>query len=398
MKRILKGIPPTVFALGLASFLTDMSSEMIYPLLPVFLSTVLGAGALSLGIIEGVAETTASVLKLVSGIWTDRAGRRKPFVLAGYGLAGLVRPLIGLAGSWIFVLVLRFFDRIGKGIRTSPRDALIADAVAPEHRGKAYGFHRSMDHAGAVAGPLIAAALLSWAGLPLRWVFLLAAIPAALVIGVLVFGIKESPELRKEKTANSSRASGHLRELGGGFRVLLFALLLFTLGNSSDAFILLLLSQAGVPAASVALLWALHHVVKMASTYAGGTLSDRVGRRPMILAGWIFYAAIYIAFACIHSTAGVIIIFLLYGIYYGLVEPSEKAWVADMAPKHLRGTAMGYYNATVGIGALPASVLFGVIWNALGASAAFGLGALLAVAASGVLLCIPDSALPEKTN
>ncbi len=231
----------------------------------------------------------------------------------------------------------------------------------------------------------------------MRWVFLLAAVPAALVIGVLVFGVKESPELRKEKREHSSRAKGHLRELGGGFRVLLFALLLFTLGNSSDAFILLLLSQAGVPAASVALLWALHHIVKMVTTYIGGTLSDRVGRRPMILSGWIFYAVVYVAFACVHSTAAVIVVFLLYGIYYGLVEPSEKAWVADMAPTHLRGTAMGYYHATVGIGALPASILFGVIWNAFGASVAFGLGAILAAAASGVLLCIPVTAPSEKT-
>lgn len=396
MRRLFKGIPPTVVALGLASFLTDMSSEMIYPLLPVFLSTVLGAGALSLGIIEGVAETTASVLKLVSGIWTDRTARRKPFVLAGYGLAGLVRPLIGLAGSWIFVLAMRFLDRVGKGIPTSPRDALIADSVEPEHRGKAYGFHRSMDHAGAVAGPVIAAALLSLLGLPLRWVFLLAAIPAALVIGVLAFGIKDPPDLRKEESEVPLRTKGHLRELGGRFQILLLALLLFTLGNSSDAFILLLLTQAGVPAAWVALLWALHHVVKMIATYIGGTLSDRVGRRPMILTGWIFYAAIYIGFACVHSTAAVIAVFLLYGIYYGLVEPTEKAWVADMAPKHLRGTAMGYYNATVGIGALPASILFGVVWNAWGAAFAFGFGALLAAAASGVLLLIPGYTAPEK--
>lgn len=396
MKRLFKGIPPTVMALGMASFLTDMSSEMIYPLLPVFLSTVLGAGALSLGIIEGVAETTASVLKLVSGIWTDRTGRRKPFVLAGYGLAGLARPLIGLAWSWVFVLAMRFLDRVGKGIRTSPRDALIADAVDAEHRGKAYGFHRSMDHAGAVAGPLIAAVLLSLLGLPLQWVFLLAVIPAVLVIGVLAFGVKESPDLKNEKTDAPPRSKGHLRELGGRFKILLLALFLFTLGNSSDAFILLLLSQAGVPAAWVAVLWALHHVVKMIATYIGGTLSDCLGRRPMILSGWLFYTAVYIAFALIHSTTGVIAVFLLYGIYYGLVEPSEKAWVADMAPKHLRGTAMGYYHATVGIGALPASILFGVLWNAWGAAFAFGFGALLAASASGVLLLIPGYTRPER--
>ncbi len=386
MKRLVKGIPPPVIALGCASFFTDMSSEMIYPLLPVFLSTVLGAGALSLGIIEGVAETTASILKLLSGMWTDRVSRRKPFVLAGYGLAGIVRPLIGLAGSWVFVLAMRFLDRVGKGIRTSPRDALIADAVDPALRGKAYGFHRSMDHAGAVAGPLIAALLLTVFALNLRTVFLLAAIPAAFVILVLCFGIHERAPVRKEAPSESAGSRSGLRELGRDFHLLLAALLLFTLGNSSDAFILLLLSGAGVAPKWVALLWAMHHVVKMICTYTGGLLSDRFGRRPMILSGWAVYGVIYLAFALVHSTAAVIVVFLLYGMYYGLVEPSEKAWVADMAPKHLRGTAMGWYNATIGLGALPASLLFGLVWDFFGVSAAFALGALLAGLASLLLL------------
>lgn len=386
MNRLLKGIPRSVIALGWASFLTDMSSEMIYPLLPVFLSTVLGAGALSLGIIEGVAESTASVLKLASGIWTDRVSRRKPFILAGYGLAGLVRPLIGLAGSWVFVLFMRFLDRVGKGIRTSPRDALIADAVDPALRGKAYGFHRSMDHAGAVAGPLIAAVLLTFFGLSLRWVFLLAAFPAVLVIVVLALGIREPAAAPKPAAPGPGLGAAGLVELGRSFHVLMAALLLFTLGNSSDAFILLLLSGAGVAPKWIAVLWALHHVVKMVCTYLGGLLSDRFGRRGLILSGWAVYGVVYLAFALAHSPALIIVIFLLYGVYYGLTEPSEKAWVADMAPKHLRGTAMGWYNATVGIGALPASLIFGLVWNAFGVSAAFALGALLACLASLLLL------------
>ncbi|MBU2549403.1 MAG: MFS transporter [Proteobacteria bacterium] len=381
----MKRLPATVIALGLVSFLTDLSSEMIYPLLPVFLSTVLGGGALALGVIEGLAESTAALFKLISGIWTDRTRRRKPFLLAGYGLAGLVRPLIGLAGHWTTVAAIRFTDRLGKGVRTSPRDALIADVVAPEQRGRAYGLHRAMDHAGAVAGPLVAAALLTIEGFTMRGVFLMAAIPAAAVILVLVFGVKELPA-RPGPPASESEPSAGRRELGRDFRLFLLALVLFTLGNSTDAFLLLRLSEAGVPAASVALLWSLHHVVKTLSTYVGGRLSDRMGRRTMILGGWSVYAAVYLAFALVDGRGGLITVFLLYGLYFGLTEPSEKAWVVDLVPASVRGTAFGYYHGAIGLAALPASLIFGLLWHFLGAATAFIAGAALAASAVVPLL------------
>jgi MFS family permease len=386
MRRVLSRLPGTVVALGVVSFFTDLSSEMIYPLLPLFLTTVLAAGPRALGVIEGVAETTAAGVKLLSGLWTDRLRRRKPLVVAGYSLAGLVRPLIGLAGSWPAVLLLRFADRVGKGLRSSPRDALIADATPADRRGEAFGLQRALDHAGAVAGPLVAAALLAWAGLSLRTIFLVAAIPAAVVVVVLLAAVHEAPR----QTTNASIAAGApgVRELGRPFHLVLAAVLLFTLGNSTDAFLLLRLADAGVPASGIALVWSAFHVVKMLATYAGGRLSDRWGRRPMVTAGWMVYAAVYLTFAVVDSSPAVIATFLAYGLYFGLTEPVEKAWVADLVPERLRGTAFGLYHGTVGLAALPASLLFGLLWQRFGAPTAFATGAGLAAAASGLLLLL----------
>jgi len=386
MRRVLSRLPGTVVALGVVSFFTDLSSEMIYPLLPLFLTTVLAAGPRALGVIEGVAETTAAGVKLLSGLWADRLRRRKPLVVAGYSLAGLVRPLIGLAGSWLAVLLLRFADRVGKGLRSSPRDALIADATPADRRGEAFGLQRALDHAGAVAGPLVAAALLAWAGLSLRTVFLLAAIPAVVVVVVLLAAVHEAP--RQTTNASIAADAPAMRELGRPFLLVLAAVLLFTLGNSTDAFLLLRLADAGVPASGVALVWSAFHVVKMLATYAGGRLSDRWGRRPMVTAGWMVYAAVYLAFAVVDSSPAVIATFLAYGLYFGLTEPVEKAWVADLVPERLRGTAFGLYHGTVGLAALPASLLFGLLWQRFGAPTAFATGAGLAAAASGLLLLL----------
>jgi MFS family permease len=380
MGFIVHRIPRTVVALGVVSLLTDLSSEMIYPLLPIFLASVLGAGAMALGLIEGVAESTAALLKVASGIWTDRTRRRKPLVVAGYSLSGMMRPLIGLAAAWPAVLALRFADRVGKGLRTSPRDALIADVTDEGARGTAYGFHRSMDHAGAVLGPLVAAVLLKAAGLPLRQVFLLSAIPAVAVLVVLVLGVKESP-LQRVEVSEAPKTLAPWSALGPDYRRLLLAVLVFTLGNSTDAFLLLRLSQTGISAAGIALLWSAHHLVKMAANYFGGQLSDRVGPRAMILAGWIFYAAIYLTFGWLHSTPWLIAVFLAYGIYFGLTEPAERAWVASLVPAQLRGTAFGWYHCAIGLAALPASVVFGLLWQQWGAAVAFSAGAALAALA-----------------
>ena len=372
-------LPRTVVALGIVSLLTDASSEMIYPLLPVFLNSVLGAGPLAIGAIEGAAESVAALLKLASGWWSDRMPRRKPLVLAGYGIASVVRPLIGLSHSVGQVLAIRLADRAGKGIRGAPRDALIADAVDPSQRGRAYGFHRAADHTGAVAGPLIAYALLTWGGVSLRTVFLLAAIPAAAAMVALVFGVRESSraEQRAGPKPNLERAG-----LSGRFWAYLGVLLLFTLGNSTDALLILRASELGVSAALVPILWAMLSLVKALSSTPGGVLSDRLGRRPLIIAGWIVYAIVYVGFAFASEAWHAWALFLTYGVYFGLTEGVEKALVADLVPAHVRGAAFGWYNLTIGLAALPASLIFGGLWQAFGAQVAFGAGAGLAMVAA----------------
>ena len=381
-------LPKTVLILGLVSFFTDLSSEMIYPLLPLFLSSVLGSGAVALGVIEGFAESTASIFKLLSGIWADRCRRRKPFILCGYGISGMVRPMIGLATVWPVVLGIRFVDRLGKGLRTSPRDALIADAVSIDQRGEAYGFHRAMDHAGAVVGPLAAAALLGIGGMNLRLVFIFSIVPALIVVGLVIFGIKEPGRIEADTLESTVSYKGHWQSLGKDFKWMLAAILVFTLGNSSDAFILLHLSKTGLPSAWIAVLWSAHHVVKMASTYTGGRVSDRFGRRKPVICGWLIYGVIYFLFGMTENFSLQVLAFLAYGLYFGFTEPSEKAWVADLVPPHLRGTAFGYYHMVVGLGALPASLFFGFLWQRWGVSTAFITGALLAAAASLLLFLI----------
>jgi MFS family permease len=397
-----KRISPTVIALGFVSLFTDFSSEMIYPLLPVFLSTVIGAGAFTLGVIEGVAEMTASVLKIISGHLTDRMGRRKPFVFVGYGLSSLMRPLIGLANVWPLVLFLRFMDRVGKGLRTSPRDALIADVTDVKVRGRAYGFHRAMDHAGAVIGPLVAVFLMEIAGFSLRGVFLFAAVPAVLVIIIVTFFVKEKQSGGDRGVTKSRDLSAHVSAQHGktflkdknmkrNFNLFLFAVVIFSLGNSTDAFLLLRLSDAGVGISNIALLWSLFHVMKVLSTYAGGRFSDSIGRKPMIVTGWIYYSAVYLLFAFLEGGTLLIGVFLLYGIYFGLTEPVEKAWVSSLVPRELRGRAFGYYHGAVGIASLPASLIFGFIWQRWGYEFAFMAGGILALLGCVLITFVNES-------
>jgi MFS family permease len=383
---LLKNISSTVLMLGLVSLFTDISSEMIYPLLPVFLTQVLGAGAFSIGLIEGVAESTSALLRIFSGAWADRMPKRKPIVIAGYAIAGIARPLIGAAGSWPMVLFLRFSDRVGKGIRSPARDALIADSTPVEARGAAFGFHQAMDHAGSVIGPLVASALMVWLALSMRSVFLLAAVPAALAVAVLIWGVRE-PDVATaagKSPPRWSEAGDLTRRMG-----LLFAsILLFTLGNSTDAFLLIKLNQAGLAPGFVAVLWSVHHVIKMSANVIGGRWTDRFGAKPMIIAGWTVYAGVYLGFAMFSSLHASVVLFLMYGIYFGLTEPSQKALVSYYAPARLRGTAFGLYNFVIGIGALPASLLFGWVWQSFGAPHAFGMGAALAFAAAVMLLWV----------
>lgn len=377
-----------IVVLGIVSFLNDAASEMIYPLLPIFLMGVLGAGPAALGVIEGLAESAVSFLKLYSGYISDRIRRRKGWITAGYAISNIIRPLIAFAGSWLHVLVLRLTDRVGKGIRTSPRDALIVDSISPEVRGAAYGFHRALDHAGAIIGPLLASGLLLIFNDDIKTVFLLSFIPGLLAIVVLVAGVVERPVQRiGEERFHAPALRTALSCMPSNFKRYLLVLFIFTLGNSSDAFLLLQAQRVGVPIALLPIIWVVLHVVKMLFSFPGGVISDRIGRKKVIITGWAVYVLVYAGFAVAEEAWHAWVLFGIYGIYFGLSEGVEKALVADLAPVHLRGSAFGLYHLIVGIGALPASILFGVVWEGLGAAAAFGMGACLA-AVAGILLAI----------
>ncbi|HEX6559189.1 MAG TPA: MFS transporter, partial [Longimicrobiales bacterium] len=361
VKDLLRG---NVLWLGVVSLLTDLSSEMIYPLLPFFLTQTLGAGAAFLGVVEGVAETTASLFKLASGWFSDHVGKRKSLVLIGYGIASVARPLIAIATAPWQLLAIRFSDRVGKGIRTAPRDALLADSVDASVRGAAFGIHRSADHAGAVLGPLVASGLLLLAPGRYRLIFALAAIPAALSVIVLWTRVRENTG--SIATDGKARFQG-FRGLPREFHTFLVVIVLFTLGNATDAFLLLRAQQLGVHVAMIPLLWAALHVSKMSCSVPGGVLSDRAGPRVAIVGGWLVYALVYAGFAVANTTWHVWALFLVYGLFYGLTEAPEKALVAMLAPSERRGAAFGAYHFAVGVAALPASVIFGVLWQHFGA-------------------------------
>lgn len=420
-KSFFAGISKNVFAMGLTSFLTDFSTELYYPLLPVFLKTILGAGVRFIGVIEGLAETTASLLKLVSGWLSDRLNRRKALVIGGYGLSGLTRPLIAISAAGWHVLGARFIDRIGKGFRTAARDALIADSTHESYRGKAFGFHRAMDHAGAVVGPLVAfaimAALLLGSGFfadlvrhpvdtlsrvekvqeeqPLerternfRTVFWLASIPAILAVIVLIFLVKEI-----RRTGEYARLPVlTLKPFDRYFKRFIPIIILFTLGNSSDAFLILRAKDLDVATIFVPILWVALHIVKMLSSMPGGAWSDKAGRRKVIIAGWTVYSLIYLGFAFARHQWHIWSLFTLYGIYFGLTEGTEKAFVADLVPSELRATAYGIYNFAIGIAAFPASFIMGLLWQSFNATVAFTFGAALALIAMVLLaMAIPAS-------
>jgi MFS family permease len=380
-----------VMALSAVSFLTDVSSEMIYPLLPIFLTGVLGANASFIGAIEGAAETTASLLKLASGWWSDRVRKRKPLVVLGYGIATFMRPLVAIAQSAAQVLIIRVADRVGKGIRNAPRDALIAESVHPSIRGRAFGFHRAADHAGGVLGPLIAFAVLTYHLAPIRTVFWLAAIPGVLSFVVLVAFVRD---VERVTVAPAAAAPDLTLPLDRSFWRVLGVIFVFTLGNSTDAFLLLRAHQLGVPVALAPILWAALHVVKSLSSTPGGALSDRIGRRPTLIMGWTLYAAVYFGFAQASAAWQAWALFAVYGVFFGLTEGSERALIADLVRPERRGTAFGWFNLAIGLGALPASVLFGWVWDRAGAPAAFVMGATFALAAAvGMLVVGPRTSL-----
>jgi MFS family permease len=402
-----------VVLLGFTSLFTDIGTEMIFPLLPVFLVETLQAGPTYLGLVEGAADTVASMLKLVSGVIADTVQRRKPLVLLGYGLASLVRPLVAVATHPWHVLAVRVTDRVGKGLRSSPRDALIADA-AGERAGRAFGFHQAMDNVGAVFGPLLATALLA-GHVPIRSIFWIAVIPGAIAT-VLAAIIRETPRrhapapaLAPESSPASTPGPTTARALapapspalapapslatdkagpvfGQPLRLYLAILALFSLGNSSDAFLLLRARSLGLTTAALPILWSVLNLSKVVWAYLGGALADRVPRARLIAVGWGVYGLVYFGLGAATGPWHVWALFVLYGVFYGLTEPVEKALVKDLARADARGRAYGAYNFIVGITVLPAGLLTGALWKVWGATLALDVGAAFAAIAAALVL------------
>ena len=387
-------LPHNVVAISLVSLLNDASSEIIYPMLPAFLALALGASPRAIGVVEGVAESVSSLLKLFSGYFSDRTGRRKGLVVFGYGLASVVRPLLALATTWYQVLAVRFTDRVGKGMRSAPRDAMIADAAPPAERGLAFGFHRAMDHGGAVLGPLIGLGLL-WlvaadtrtpTALDYKTIFLFASVPALLAMLVLIFAVRETHAAARAGEGDA-RVRLTLRGFDANFKWFLVLVALFTLSNSTDAFLIRRAQMAGVSTGQgTLLLWSALHLSKFVSSVVGGDLSDRLGRKTLIVAGWLLYAAVYLGFAYVSEPVGAWTLFLVYGVYFGLAEGAEKALVADLVRPEQRGTAYGLYNLAFGITVLPASLLMGALWDAYNPETAFVASAAIGTAAALLLV------------
>lgn len=373
----LRKIPRNIWALSLTSFFRDVASEMLVHLLPLFLANALGVRTALIGLIEGVAETTASLMKIYSGWLSDKLGRRKELTVAGYGLAALATPLLLVARSWPVVLIYRFVDRLGKGVRTAPRDALIADSIPPEHHGIAFGLHRAADTGGAFIGLLLAMGLVwrlqlgQWrlTAETFRAIVWWALIPATLAVAVVALGVKEAvtPQA-KESTPPRFTVSG----LGRPFQRFLLVMLLFTLGNSTDAFLVLRAQSVGASVVMVLAMIAGFNLVYTLLATPAGALSDKIDRRKVVIAGWLLYALVYLGFAFAAQTWHFWLLYGLYGVYYALTEGVAKALVADFVPAQRRGTAYGVYNAAVGLTVLPASVIAGALWQGVGGWMGFG--------------------------
>lgn len=384
--------------------MTDAATEAVYPLLPVFITQVLGGPPIALGIVEGAADATSSVLKVLAGRWSDRLGIRKPIVVAGYTLSSLVRPFMALANSWAHVFAIRVTDRVGKGLRSAPRDAMLASLAPPGERGRVFGYHWAMDHAGAAVGPLLATVFLYFSP-DYRLLFGLTIIPGALAVLTLLRVPETAPlaplapaplapaPLAPPPAPQAPYAPYAPSSLPRPLKKYLLILFVFTLGNSSDAFLLLQLSNAGVPLMGLTALWSAQHAVKALLSMKGGMLSDRFGRRALIIAGWLIYAAVYAGFAWSQSVHALIGWFLFYSVYAAAVEGSEKALIADLTPDALRATAFGWHAAVQGVGALAAGISFGLIWQFFGSPAAFLTGATLALVAA---LALSVSALEAR--
>lgn len=390
----LTALPRNVVAAGLVSFFTDISSEMIVPVLPIFLTAVLGAPVTAVGLIEGVAESTASILRVFAGSISDRTGRRKPLMLFGYGLANLTKPLLAISTAWPQVLAIRFGDRFGKGIRAAPRDALIADSVDASVRGRAFGFHRGMDTAGAAIGPLLASATLAFAGDNPRAVFWLASVPGIASVLIGWWLLKDRPAAPKDTSAPRLG----FRDLGCAFAVFTAISTIFSLGNSSDAFLILRAQNVGMAVAVIPLAYFGFNALYALLATPAGILSDRIGRWPLLVIGYAVFALVYAGFAVAADALLAGGLFLIYSLYYALTEGVSRALITDLVPASLRATAMGTYATTTGAALLPASLVAGALWDSVGPGAPFGYGAALAGLAVVLLLLTRSTLVSGQTT
>ncbi len=394
------GLHPNIFFLGIVSLLTDVSTEMIFTLVPLFLCNVLGAGATIVGLIGGLSESTDAILRIYSGRISDRVGKRKFLAVIGYVVSTIAKPFMYLASTWGVVLAVKFSDRVGKGIRTSPRDALVADSVAIEERGKGFGVHRAMDTSGAFLGLAIAAVivyLVQGGGLELglktyQWLVLVGVVPAALAVLVLIMFVREKKRVPPYAGSQGVPVLGkEAKGLETRFKLFLVIMAIFTLGNSSDFFVVLRAQNLGSPVLYIALMLVLFNVTYAAFSVPAGILSDRLGRRRVIAMGWTVYAVVYLGFAVAASLWQVWLLFACYGIYYGIVEGVARAFVADLVPEEKRGTAYGLYHGVIGLTLLPASLIAGWLWESVNPAAPFYLGAGLAfVAMLGLMALIRE--------
>lgn len=374
------GFDRNILFTGITSFLTDTSVKMIYSVMPMFLMSI-GASKASLGLIEGVAESTASLIKALSGFWSDRIGKNKPFMLAGYAISALILPLYAFVISPMQVLILRFAERFGKGIRTAPRDSLIAGSVTNNETGKSFGFQKAMDNSGAIAGPLIAFTLLSLFPDNFRLIFIIAGIPALAGIFVIIFGIKEA---RKNRTDLIKKF--RFRDFSKRYWFFLGIIFIFTLGNSTDALLLVKANEAGIKVAFIPLVYLITNLVSVVAAIPAGSLSDRIGKEKLLIAGFLIYTVVYLFFGMNVDKIALFILFALYGLYSAATDGVQKAFVADMTDRNKKGTALGIYNALLGITLLPASIIAGVLYDRVNSSVPFRFGAAMSALAAVLMI------------
>lgn len=391
-----QGISKNVYSLSFNSFLTDISREMIYPLLPLFLNVVLGAGTAFVGLVEGVAESTSSLLNLVSGWLSDKIRKRKTLMLWGYGISALTRPLIAIATAGWHILIVRFVEKIGKGIRVPPRDALISESCTAEHRGKAFGIHRALDNTGSILGPLLAFYLLTLLSNDYRRLFWIASIPAFLAIFILTLFVTERPKRTSSAENPVIKPQFSLKQFDKTFQLFLVATLVFQLANSSNAFLILRAKDLGLPVELIPIIYLFSNIFKTLGSIPGGVLSDKFGRRNLLTIGWIGYGLTYLGFAFANAIGLAWLLFGFYGIFSGMTEAVKKALVADLVPMELRGSAYGIHSFISKLSNLPASLMLGIVWQLHSVALAFSIGAVLSVAAGGFLLFFIPSTTRES--